>query len=199
MSRQKKRIVAIEPSAIVSQGLRLSLADYGFEWVACFPDFDAYAERGKHLAADFLLVNPAVFDFSQRGNIRSRLTEAGDALVVGLVYTPLEAENLKQYDAVISLWDAPARIAGLLERTLEERPEAVESGDNYELTDREREILAGVARGRTNKEIADSHHISVHTVISHRKNITRKTGIKSVSGLTVYALLNRLIEPAEIE
>ena len=49
-----------------------------------------------------------------------------------------------------------------------------------------------------NKEIADQMNLSVHTVISHRKNITRKTGIKSVSGLTVYALLNNLIDENEL-
>ena len=46
--------------------------------------------------------------------------------------------------------------------------------------------------------IADLMNISIHTVISHRKNITRKTGIKSVSGLTVYALLNNLIDESEL-
>ena len=51
----------------------------------------------------------------------------------------------------------------------------------------------------TNKEIADQYCISIHTVISHRKNIARKTGIKSVSGLTVYALLNRMIDQQDIE
>ena len=49
-----------------------------------------------------------------------------------------------------------------------------------------------------NKEIADQMNISIHTVISHRKNITRKTGIKSVSGLTVYALLNNLIDEKDL-
>ena len=56
-----------------------------------------------------------------------------------------------------------------------------------------------MARGRTNKEIADEYNISVHTVISHRKNITRKTGIKSVAGLTVYALLNNMIDRHDME
>ena len=46
----------------------------------------------------------------------------------------------------------------------------------------------------TNKEIADQLHVSPHTVMSHRKNIMHKTGIKSVAGLTVYAMLNHLIE-----
>ena len=49
------------------------------------------------------------------------------------------------------------------------------------------------------KEIADMFNISIHTVISHRRNITRKTGIKTVAGLTVYAILNNLIDPSSVE
>jgi DNA-binding CsgD family transcriptional regulator len=63
-----------------------------------------------------------------------------------------------------------------------------------ELSDRELDIVREVALGKTNKEIADKLYISTHTVITHRKNITRKLGIKTVSGLTVYALLNKLIK-----
>lgn len=62
------------------------------------------------------------------------------------------------------------------------------------LSDRELDIVREVALGKTNKEIADKLFISAHTVITHRKNITRKLGIKTVSGLTVYALLNKLIK-----
>ncbi len=76
-------------------------------------------------------------------------------------------------------------------------PGAGFEGDN--LTDREKEILVCVAKGMLNKEIADRFKLSIHTVISHRKNITRKTGIKSVAGLTVYALLNNLIDMNTIE
>ena len=53
-------------------------------------------------------------------------------------------------------------------------------------------------RGLTNREIADQYFISIHTVISHRKNITRKTGIKTIAGLTVYALLNNMISEADL-
>ena len=54
------------------------------------------------------------------------------------------------------------------------------------------------ASGLTNREIADQYFISIHTVISHRKNITRKTGIKTIAGLTVYALLNNMISEADL-
>jgi regulator of cell morphogenesis and NO signaling len=67
------------------------------------------------------------------------------------------------------------------------------------LSDREKEILTCVAKGMLNKEIADRFSLSIHTVITHRKNITRKIGIKTVAGLTVYAILNGLIDINSIE
>ena len=67
------------------------------------------------------------------------------------------------------------------------------------LSEREKTILRLVALGHTNRDIAEKLFISTHTVITHRKNITRKIGIKTVSGLTVYALLNHLVEMDEIQ
>lgn len=61
------------------------------------------------------------------------------------------------------------------------------------LTNRETEVLRLVTQGLMNKEIADKLGISLHTVISHRKNLTEKLGIKTVSGLTVYAMMHNLI------
>ena len=61
------------------------------------------------------------------------------------------------------------------------------------LTNREQDVLKLVALGHANKEIADKLFISTHTVMSHRKNITEKLRIKSISGLTVYAIINKLI------
>ena len=68
------------------------------------------------------------------------------------------------------------------------------SSEGGELSAREKEILVCVAKGMLNKEIADKLCLSIYTVITHRKNITRKIGIKTVAGLTVYALLNGLID-----
>ncbi|MBR6433933.1 response regulator transcription factor [Bacteroides sp. KG68] len=68
------------------------------------------------------------------------------------------------------------------------------TGDEHELSAREIEVLVLVVRGLINKEIADKLNISLTTVISHRKNITEKLGIKSVSGLTIYAVMHGYIE-----
>jgi len=71
-------------------------------------------------------------------------------------------------------------------------------GEERNLSEREQDVIREIALGRTNKEIADNLFISAHTVITHRKNITRKLGIKTVSGLTVYAILNKIIQMEEI-
>ena len=61
------------------------------------------------------------------------------------------------------------------------------------LSERELEVLIQVVKGLSNKEIADVLCISTHTVITHRKNITRKLNIHSTAGLTIYAIVNKLI------
>lgn len=62
-----------------------------------------------------------------------------------------------------------------------------------ELSQREKEVLKLIASGKINKEIADELCISVNTVITHRKNLSTKLGIKSASGLSLYALMNGII------
>ncbi len=71
--------------------------------------------------------------------------------------------------------------------------------DTQALTEREIDVLKLVATGCSNKEIAQKLYISIHTVITHRKNITEKLSIKSISGLTVYAILNNLIDDDSLD
>ena len=79
-------------------------------------------------------------------------------------------------------------------KTVFSRFHSTSSQDNDDtLSEREKEILALIATGHSNKEIAGKLFISPHTVITHRKNITAKLNIKTISGLTLYALLNGLV------
>lgn len=68
----------------------------------------------------------------------------------------------------------------------------------HDLSPREIEVLILITKGLINKEIADKLNISLTTVISHRKNITGKLGIKSVSGLAVYAVMHGYVEADSI-
>ncbi len=76
---------------------------------------------------------------------------------------------------------------------------AAKYSGNTTLSERETEVLRTVALGMTNKEISDTLYISTHTVITHRKNITAKLGIKTIAGLAVYAVLNGIITADEME
>ena len=68
-----------------------------------------------------------------------------------------------------------------------------------ELSERERDVLIQVVRGLSNKEIADVLCISMHTVVSHRKHITAKLNIHSTAGLTIYAIVNKLVDLNSLE
>lgn len=69
---------------------------------------------------------------------------------------------------------------------------------DVDLTPREIEVLVLITKGLINKEIAKKLSISLNTVITHRKNIVDKLGIRSVSGLTIYAVMNGYIEADQI-
>jgi regulator of cell morphogenesis and NO signaling len=72
--------------------------------------------------------------------------------------------------------------------------------DNSEaLSDREKEVIIGVVQGLQNKEIADHLCISVNTVITHRRNIARKLQIHSPAGLTIYAIVNGLVDISSVK
>ena len=62
------------------------------------------------------------------------------------------------------------------------------------LSDREIEVMALIVQGFINKEIADKLHISLSTVITHRKNIMDKLGLRSVSALTIYAVTHAYVD-----
>lgn len=81
----------------------------------------------------------------------------------------------------------------------EEHASAYPAADNNKgLSGREIDVLRLIAKGVTNKEIADKLSISLNTVLTHRKNITAKLGIKTVSGLTFYAIMNGIVSGEEI-
>lgn len=79
------------------------------------------------------------------------------------------------------------------------KDESKKKKDDNVLTEREMDVLRHVALGLSNKEMADKLFISANTVITHRKNITDKLGIKTIPGLTVYAIMNNLITPDEVK
>lgn len=135
-----------------------------------------------------------MFDFQSRKEGRLTIAELCDASVVALEGPGVTEDILKQYDGSVSLFDDSAALIRKILSAVDSRQPDTTASDGDELSAREKEILVCVAQGMLNKEIADKFSLSIYTVITHRKNITRKTGIKTVAGLTVYAILNNLID-----
>ena len=68
-----------------------------------------------------------------------------------------------------------------------------------QLSDREKDVIVALVQGMTNKEIADHLFISINTVITHRRNIARKLQIHSPAGLTIYAIVNNLVDISSVK
>ena len=68
-----------------------------------------------------------------------------------------------------------------------------------QLSDREKDVIVALVQGMTNKEIADHLFISINTVITHRRNIARKLQIHSSAGLTIYAIVNNLVDISSVK
>jgi DNA-binding CsgD family transcriptional regulator len=104
------------------------------------------------------------------------------------------SEKNFRFSEIIDPSDHEKNIIRKLEKQLSLIYRQKEGPDSPEgISDREKEVLRLVALGLTNKEIGEKLFISSHTVITHRKNISAKLGIKTIAGLTVYALINHLI------
>lgn len=189
---RRYRIAIVEPSAIIAQGVASILRSSGeADVVAIYPTLRAYADRLNVKDVEVVVVGSQVAVGAQ---LRSELQ--GVAVVL-LSTTVVDEDVLRQVDGVINIYDDEATLMRKL-RSAVEQGETNPYSDSHDLSERERDVLILVAKGMANKEIADRLNISIHTVMSHRKNITHKTGIKSVAGLTVYALLNNLLDQSDV-
>lgn len=117
--------------------------------------------------------------------------------IVALVSVVMDANQLKDYDEQINLFDDVEKLTRKISSLMNVDEE--DENEQDALSQREKEIIGCVVRGMTNKEIAEKLFISVHTVITHRRNITRKLQIHSAAGLTIYAIVNKLVELGEVK
>lgn len=117
--------------------------------------------------------------------------------IVSLICSFVDSSQLKGYDESVNLFDDVESLEKKLSQLMNLGEE--EGSELDALSQREKEIIGCVVRGMTNKEIAEKLFISVHTVITHRRNITRKLQIHSAAGLTIYAIVNKLVELGEVK
>ncbi|MDY2828259.1 MAG: response regulator transcription factor [Sodaliphilus sp.] len=191
----KTRILLVEPSAIVGKGLLAMLqSQTRFTVADVVSDADNVESLIEAHRPDVLIINPDL------GPDLKKIRNVGKVAVVALVYSHVPQSVLRHYDAIIDIDASETEVVGVIDSvTTVSEGDGDSQGDGEGLTKREVSVLVLVAEGFMNKEIADKLNVSVHTVISHRKNITRKTGIKSVAGLTIYAMVNNLIDSKSLD
>ena len=200
MNNKNMKILLITPSTLLARGLENILNNLGeFEISHVIKDYSSKGERKiKSADVDLVIIDPNLLDMATRQNFRIDSAEWTDTPVIAIETSLMDEDSLKQFDEIINLYDEPTTIIRKLRNAVKDDSD-IQKSMGEELSSREKEILVCVAKGMLNKEIADLYNISIYTVITHRKNITRKTGIKTVAGLTVYALLNNLIDMNSME
>ena len=199
MTRQNK-VLIVEHSPVVAEGLKSLFEETEYRVISTLPTLESALERLPALNPDILVLNPMLIDFSQRLKLRHIFQEYPNLLLAAMQTFYCEQSVLAQFHTVLDLEDNPARISTKLKNALEAISHETEGAPaGSELSMREKEVLKAISKGYTNKQVADMLHLSVHTVITHRKNISHKTGIKTLSGLTLYALINHLIDENEIQ
>lgn len=147
---------------------------------------------------DIIMIDPTFggwFDLAEFKEAYNKLTGVKFVAVIASV---IDNMQLKDYNERIALYDSVEVIAEKLNGLMKTEDEMQDS-DAEPLSQREKEIITYVVKGLTNKEIADNLCLSVHTVITHRRNIARKLQIHSPAGLTIYAIVNKLVELKDIE
>lgn len=193
----KREIFIIHGSEIIRKGLNTIIRSYFNLEITQLP-FVAKLDSFSHISNAHLVVFAALQEEGAL-NVINRLKSKNEVDIIQIISDSNSANRASGTDGCIFMHTTGEEIHTLVSTLLQSvsDPQGEKPG-NGDLSNRERDVLQLVALGHSNKEIADKLFISIHTVISHRKNITEKLGIKSISGLTVYALLNKIIDPDRI-
>lgn len=158
-------------------------------------DFDNVTNLAGYLPnhpVDFILMDQDSF-----GASASLFLEQPE-LLEKVILLKTEENSRLEGQASILLSDNKETIIEKITSMLAQQPSPGKTERSMALSPRETTIVRLVSMGLTNKQIADQLFLSAHTVMTHRKNISSKLGIKSVSGLTVYAIVNNIITIEEV-
>ncbi len=186
-------IVIAEPPGLILDGLfsYLSKQDNKYQ-ISISSSINEITTIHIKKRCSLVILNPSMIqnDIKLFTAAKARL---GNVIWVSLVYSYFEKSLLSLFDASITISDSHSavedKISGLLSKNDFRETEQLQGT----LSERETDVLIQLASGLSNREIADKLHISINTVMTHRRNISIKTGIKTVAGLTIFAVLKKLI------
>ena len=188
----KGRILILHESSIVAEGLAAIIHKYydiDIQTLKSSGDFDVQRSSGevRMIIASNELTDE-VYGLLQRFKTKRQIP------VIAVIDGSEEINNKLTFDHSFNIKTSEQNIQEICSKYLNIGSVETNNKEGILLSVREKDVLKLVASGLSNKQMTQKLFISVHTVISHRKHITEKTGIKSVSGLTIYAILNKLID-----
>lgn len=190
-------IAILENNTLTALGLRLILEELlPATVIRVFPSFEALIDDTPDMYAHYFVSAQIYFEHSNfflQRRPKTIVLSAGEQ--PSLIGVPTLNFCLPQEKLVKSIMQL--RNYGH-EMTHHPVPTTNFTQHEHDLSPREIEVLILITKGLINKEIADKLNISLTTVISHRKNITEKLGIKSVSGLAIYAVMHGYVEADRI-
>ena len=168
------KIVLVEPSLILRSGMsyvlrRLTTFDVQ---VVETGETEQLEELIAEAAPDVLIINPSLTDEEMLRELQQKSLR-----LIAFQSALADARLMQRFDAVVSIYDTAEQIKEKLRSVCNSRD----------------------VKGLTNKQIAERLFISAHTVITHRRNIAAKLQIHSPAGLTIYAIVNKLVELNDVK
>lgn len=135
-------------------------------------------------AIDIVILNPSTIhnresEFSKLKKLHLKTSW------LALVYSFFDEQLLQSFNNTLYISDSTEVLIKKINDSINKSTDKVAK---EQLSEREKDVLIELVNGLSNKEIANILNISIHTVISHRKNIIEKTGIRSLPGLTIFAI-----------
>jgi len=189
MDKKRINIAILENASIISEGIQ-SLLQKSHLYIKpiWIKDIDHLSFHIDRLKIDMILINPNLI--INRLKFFTPIKNSNPQVKwLALTYNIIDKEVLPFFDDIIQIDDTYENITRKIDYFIEN----TQSEESHLLTEREQNVLKEIIKGLSNKEIAERLNISIHTVMSHRKNIYQKTDIKSQAGLTVYALTHNIV------
>lgn len=188
-------IVIIEHSNIIKEGLSNILSKHKIAHKICsFDSFDSINNNICNCEFSIIITNPScIIENIPKTKKHYNIPEKTN--FIALVYSYIEKDIINSFSDAIYIDDTPSVIINKIQSCLNSNNQIIKNP----LSKREIEILKMLVKGLTNKEVAIILCLSVHTVVTHRKNIMEKTAIKSLSGLAVYAIVNGIMDIQDIK
>ncbi|MEN6618018.1 MAG: LuxR C-terminal-related transcriptional regulator [Rikenellaceae bacterium] len=184
-------ILIIEPSGIVLEGLKAIIREsehtFKIRQSESISEFVSDEENDHY---DIILLNAQSYRDNHRIFNKFRDNFRNSA-IIGIITSLYTREICKFCQDCICLDDPTEVVLAIIEKNLRQEKKRILS--NNLLSDREKEVLKLLVKGETAKEIASRLFISTHTVVTHRKNISAKLGIKTTSAMAIYAVAANII------